>query len=242
MLNRIKDFIRLLRIGCIHLRATFLRRIEVAEGTVLIVAPHPDDEILGCGGLMRQLLQQGYDVHVVVLSGGEGSHRECCGMNEHELKDARRRLCFAANARIGMDESHIHLLDFPDGRIQEDHQETARLASLLKELCPHTVFVPHWGEGWPDHVCAAKMVKSMAGQDVTVYEYCVWLWYYNVWRLDWKNATVLPMDRGTHVRKCQCVDSYVMPLAPCGKPWSGVLPRLLLRAAKWEKELYFRCQ
>lgn len=82
----------------------------------------------------------------------------------------------------------------------------------------------------------------MVGQDVIVYEYCVWFWYYNVWHLDWKNAAVLPMTKGMHVLKCRCVDSYVTPLAPCGKPWSGVLPKLLLKAAKWKRELYFRCQ
>jgi hypothetical protein len=48
------------------------------------------------------------------------------------------------------------------------------------------------------------------------------------------------MSRAQHQRKLQAVDDYVTPLAPCGKPWSGVLPKPFLKAAKWNKELYFK--
>ncbi len=75
---------------------------------------------------------------------------------------------------------------------------------------------------------------------VTVYEYCVWMWYYNVRHLDWRNALTLKMTSEEHRRKLAAVDIYTKALAPCGKPWSGVLPPVFLRANRWHRELYFR--
>jgi hypothetical protein len=67
------------------------------------------------------------------------------------------------------------------------------------------------------------------------------MWYYNVWRgLDWKNAFRLNMNDDEHERKLKAMDAYVKPLAPCGKPWSGVLPKLFVEANRWNKELYFK--
>lgn len=64
---------------------------------VLIVAPHPDDEIIGCAGLMQSLLKAGKEVHIVILTGGEGSHKGCCSQSSSELIEARRDLAAKAN-------------------------------------------------------------------------------------------------------------------------------------------------
>ena len=64
--------------------------------------------------------------------------------------------------------------------------------------------------------------------------------YYNVWRdLDWKNAAQLCMTPAEHRIKLDAMDAYIRPLAPCGKPWSGVLPKVFVKANKWNRELYF---
>ena len=66
------------------------------------------------------------------------------------------------------------------------------------------------------------------------------MWFYNVWKLDNKNARILKMTPTQHQRKLKAIEKYVTPLAPCGKPWSGVLPKAFLKAARWKRELYFR--
>src|SRR5262245_24685447 len=47
----------------------------VGHSPVLVLAPHPDDESLGCGGLIAACQAQGHPVHVLVLTDGAGSHR-----------------------------------------------------------------------------------------------------------------------------------------------------------------------
>ena len=239
MFGVVKDLIRYLRIAVLHLLYRFRPTLSLADKAV-IIAPHPDDEVIGCAGLIRSLVERGTPPHVIIMTGGEGSHRGCCETSAEEIIAARHQLTLKAAATLGLPESHIHVLAYPDGGIAMEHPETAKLKTLLTELSPDAVFVPHRGEGWSDHLQAAEITKYLLkGQNVSIYEYCVWMWYYNVWRLDYRNARILKMSRTVHQRKLQAMDEYVTPLAPCGKPWSGVLPKPFLKAARWGRELYF---
>lgn len=175
------------------------------------------------------------------MTGGEGSHRGCCNLSDKDIKEARRGLTRAASAILGMPEANIHELNYPDGGISTENPQTEELKKLVERLKPDAVFVPHWGEGWPDHVKTAEIVKGIMPTGTVVYEYCVWMWYYNVWRgLDWNNARKLEMIPKEHELKLRAMDAYITPLAPNGRPWSGILPSLFLKANQWDKELYFK--
>ena len=235
----LKSILRYLRLYILHLLYRSRPRLSLTDKTV-IVAPHPDDEVIGCAGLIQALVECGTPPHVIILTGGEGSHRGCCDTSAEEIIAARHQLTLKAADTLGLPESHIHCLCYPDGGVAIEHPETERLQVLLSELNPQSVFVPHRGEGWSDHLQAAEIDKHLLkGQDASIYEYCVWMWYYNVWRLDFRQARLLRMSRAHHQRKLQAIDEYVTPQAPCGKPWSGVLPKSFLKAARWNKELYF---
>lgn len=234
-----KDLIRYIRIVLLHLLYRFRPALPLTDKTV-IIAPHPDDEVIGCAGVIQALVERGTPPHVIILTCGEGSHRGCCDTPAEEIIAARHQLTLKAAATLGLPESHIHCLHYPDGGVALEHPETERLRQLLLSLAPDALFIPHRGEGWSDHLQAAEIAKTlMEDSSVSIYEYCVWMWYYNVWRLDFRQARLLRMSRAHHQRKLQAIDEYVTPQAPCGKPWSGVLPKPFLKAAKWNKELYF---
>ena len=235
-----KDLIRNIRIFLLHLLYRNSSNLPLSDNTV-IIAPHPDDEVIGCAGLIQALVERGTPPHVIILTGGEASHRGCCDIPEETLIEMRHKLTLEAAATLGLPESHIHTLKYPDGDVSSEHPATEQMRALLTQLSPDAHFVPHWGEGWSDHVQAAAIAKSLlADRQPAVYEYCVWMWYYNVWNLDHKNAYILQMSPDMHERKLEAIDQYVLPAAPCGKPWSGVLPQPFLKAARWNKELYFK--
>jgi LmbE family N-acetylglucosaminyl deacetylase len=214
--------------------------LPLTEKTV-IIAPHPDDEVIGCAGLIQALVERGTPPHVIILTGGEGSHRGCCNTSTEEIIAARHQLTLKTAATLGLPVSHIHCLHYPDGGVALEHPETERLQEFLSELAPQAVFVPHRGEGWSDHLQAAEITKHMLkGLDVSIYEYCVWMWYYNVWDFRMKDAFLLRLSETQHRKKQKAIEQYVTPIAPCGKPWSGVLPKPFLKATRWDKELYFR--
>lgn len=240
--DTIKDVVRWIRIVLLRLFCCNKRDISVPTGPIIIVAPHPDDEVIGCGGLIQRLVKQGCDVHVVLMTGGEASHQNCCHISKDRIKDVRRSLCMDIDSRIGVDKSHIHLLDYPDGGIQVENEETEHLQALISSIKPDVLFVPHGGEGWPDHINTREIIRSVVKQNAIIYEYCVWMWYYNVWQLNWENARLLRMTREEHAKKLKAVNEYVTPQAPCGNPWSGVLPAVFLHANKWNKELFFECK
>lgn len=236
-----KDFIRRIRVFLIRL--LFRNLVELATfDKVLIVAPHPDDEVLGCSGLIQRLLNEGKQVDVAILSGGGKSHAGCCEIDESILIESRRNLSRKAAEILGLPLENLHFLDYPDGSIAFDCSETDQLRKLIDTLQPKAIFVPHKGEGWSDHLEAGRIVRKLAGETsgVSFYEYCVWFWYYNVWNIDRKNAFVITMTKEEHSRKNEAIDAYIQPKAPCGNPWSGVLPPVFVWANRWRKELYFR--
>lgn len=237
----IKDIIRRIRISL--LRALLGNSMElVTPNKVLIVAPHPDDEVLGCSGLIQRLLNEGKQIDVVILSGGGKSHAGCCNMDESILIESRRNLSRKAAEILGLPIENLHFLDYPDGSIAFDCLETDRLKKLIDTLQPKAIFVPHKGEGWSDHLEAGRIVQKLVGEmsGLALYEYCVWFWYYNVWNIDRENAFVLKLTQEEHFCKNKAIDAYVQPKAPCGRPWSGVLPPVFVWANRWRKELYFR--
>ena len=238
MLGYIKNIIRNLRCRLLQLKLSGKPEISLPE-CALIVAPHPDDEAIGCGGLIARLCAEGQPPHVVVMTGGGGSLRGYSDMPESEVIKARRNLTLNSAKELGLPKSNIHFLDFVDGHIGDrPESEMRRLKDLIEQLKPDAIFVPHSGEGWPDHINTRQIILNF--QFPKVYEYCVWMWYYNVWNLDWKNAFQFRMTDSEHVAKLKAVDAYIKPLAPCGQPWSGVLPKPFIKANTTRRELYFK--
>lgn len=242
MLGKLKDFVRFVRVLVVRLVVGYKVSGFETLGNAVVVAPHPDDEVLGCAGLVQRLLAAGRRVDVVILSGGGKSHAGCCGIGETELVENRRQLSRRAAGIIGLPPEQLHFLDYPDGGIAFDNVETGKLRQLIAELKPDAVFVPHRGEGWSDHLAAGEIARRLveeSGKTVRLMEYCVWFWYYNTWNIDWRQARVLRMSPDENRKKQQAIDAYVTPLAPCGRPWSGVLPRVFVKACRWNRELYF---
>lgn len=235
----LKDILRKLRVRFIRSRSL---KSCIAPQNSLIIAPHPDDETIGCAGLIQQLLATGKRVDIIYMTGGGKSHSGCCDIDETTLIESRRNLAKKSAAILGLPQENLHLLDYPDGGIAYECNETGKLRNLLKKLNPETVLIPHKGEGWDDHIKTGEIVKSLLKDSNTtaIYEYCVWFWYYNVWNIDWENARTVTMTNEQHKKKLQAMDAYTKPLAPCGKPWSGVLPEVLIEANQWHKELYFK--
>lgn len=236
-----KNFIRRIRVLLFRVLFQDSSKLVIPD-SVLIVAPHPDDEVLGCSGLIQRLLNKGKQVDVAILSGGGKSHAGCCEIDESTLIESRRNLSRKAAEILGLPLENLHFLDYPDGSIVFDCSETDRLKKLIETLQPKVIFVPHKGEGWSDHLEAGRIVQKLVGEmaDVLLYEYCVWFWYYNVWNIDRKKAFVLTMTEEELSRKNEAIDAYIKPKAPCGNPWSGVLPSVFVWANRWRKELYFK--
>jgi len=121
------------------------------EGSpVLVLAPHPDDEVFGCGGAIVQLLGAGAEVRLVILT--DGSAQGDPGV--------RRAEALEASLRLGLGEPEFW--EFADRSLQPDDGNLAdRLRALLIELAPQLILVPSPAEIHPDHRAVAVLVYSL---------------------------------------------------------------------------------
>lgn len=237
-----KNIIRIIRILIIRiLSARFSSKANLAKGKILILAPHPDDEVFGCSGLIQQQITLGREVYIIFMSRGESSHSNCCNIDKEFLKSERAKLTDNALSLLGVKQHNIFRLSYPDGSISYSSEETKKLKNLIDQINPDTIFVPHSGEGWNDHIetqnIAMELIKDT---NIELYAYCVWFWYYNVWKIDWKNAFTLKMTSEQKKLKDKAINIYIDAKASCGKPYSGVLPKVFVWANRWNKELYFK--
>jgi LmbE family N-acetylglucosaminyl deacetylase len=112
---------------------------------VLVIAPHPDDEVLGCGGTIARHADAGDTVHVVVVTRGTPDvfSTESVKVVWEELRRAQRVLGVA-------DCRH---LDFPALKMGQiaAHVIADRLREIVLEIRPDTVYVPHPGDIHGDH-------------------------------------------------------------------------------------------
>ncbi|HEX9794812.1 MAG TPA: PIG-L deacetylase family protein [Planctomycetota bacterium] len=119
---------------------------------VLVLAPHPDDESLGCGGTLREHLLAGDHVEVLFLTSGE---RGCHGAPPEETGPRREAEALAALTCLGAARAHFWRL--ADGGLRADEAAVARLAAQLLAGRYDVLYLPHAGEAHADHRAAAEI-------------------------------------------------------------------------------------
>jgi len=128
------------------------------DGPALVVAAHPDDADIGCGGAMARLVAEGRHVVVaVVTDGSEGGDDP--SVPDDELRDWREREQRAALSELGVRD--VEFLRFPDGRLEPTLALRRALTRLVRRYRTATVFAhdptAHLFEGYinhPDHRAA----------------------------------------------------------------------------------------
>lgn len=111
----------------------------------LVIAPHPDDEVLGCGGTMKRLANAGAEVHVAIITKAREAE---FGPNAATTGRAEARL---AHEFLGVTQTHF--TDFPAAALDTvPHAEVnAALCGLVNRIAPDTLFVPFLGDVHLDH-------------------------------------------------------------------------------------------
>jgi LmbE family N-acetylglucosaminyl deacetylase len=135
---------------------------HVSATCALVVVPHPDDEVLGCGGLLAQLASQGTRLQLVFLTDGAGA--PAAPDSGPGAANVRRQECVAALTALGLGAAARHFLDLPDGRLDEHvARASAALSALLLDLRPDLVLLPSPLEITGDHRAAAQATHEALG-------------------------------------------------------------------------------
>jgi LmbE family N-acetylglucosaminyl deacetylase len=144
---------------------------DLIAGPALVVAPHPDDEVLGVGGTVARLAAAGVPVDVAVVTKGFPPQWDV------EFIARGRREAAEAHALLGVRETTY--LDFPAAALDTvPHRDlNAALAALIARVRPHTLFVPFVGDIHADHqlvfasaLVAARPSTSAPPRTILAYE------------------------------------------------------------------------
>lgn len=156
----------------------------------MVIAPHQDDEVLGCGGLIALKRRARIPVQIVFVTDGAASHDALTG-RDPALVAVRRQEALQAAAILGVDARDVHFLDLPDGGLQtlsvsQRQQAVDRLRGLIDASQPLELYVPHRHDRTEDHEATYSLAIAAvqaARQAPKVYQYAVWmLWSSLLWR------------------------------------------------------------
>jgi len=154
---------------------------EAVHGPLLILAPHPDDETLGCGGLIATACAAGMPVHVLVLTDGTGSHPNSRTYPARRLRQIREAESREAARHLGLEPACVSFLGLPDRRAPQRGPEAQRAARAIAEharsVGARTLFTTWQHDPHCDHL-AASLLGRMAAEltGAVLMEYPVWGW------------------------------------------------------------------
>lgn len=120
--------------------------------TILIFAPHPDDEVLGCGGTMAKYSECGDDVYVAIVTKGVSP------IFSESRTEETRRYCKEADRLLGAKDTIF--MDFPAVMLETipRHEFNGAFMKIVSDIKPDVVYLPHRGDMQIDH----KMVVDAA--------------------------------------------------------------------------------
>lgn len=218
-------------------------RLVPAGARLVLVAPHPDDEILAGGGLLQLLARRGPAPLLVAVTDGEGSHPGSREWPPERLRALRPRETLAALEQLGVDASAPLRLGIPDGGITDAERELARRLAAL--LMPGDVVLTTWRhDGHPDHEATARAcARAAAAAGARLLEAPVWGWHWSRpgdGAMPLAQASRLALPPAILARKRAALACFESQLTPdSGSGAAPILPAHALARLLNPFELYF---
>lgn len=151
-------------------------------GGLVVVAPHPDDESLGCGGLIAAACAEGIPVRLIVVSDGVGSHPNSRRYPPSRLRSLREEETYGAAAELGLGAAAIHFLRLPDRRVPtrgaEADAASEAIVAAAQEVAAGAVCVTWRHDPHCDHAASASLVDAGRAKlgSTRIFAYPVWGW------------------------------------------------------------------
>ena len=216
----------------------------IPPGTrVIVVAPHPDDEILTCGALLQLVAARGDAPLIVAVTDGEASHPGSPAWPPERLRQARTDETDAALAHLGIDADRVRRLHIPDGGVTAAAPELERQLAAI--IAPGDIVITTWRfDGHPDHESTALACGAVARQrGARVLQAPVWGWHWSApgdGAMPMSQARKLPVPADALARKraaLGCFHSQIEGDASSGA--APILPAFAMERVLHPFELYF---
>lgn len=162
---------------------------------IVVFAPHPDDELYGCGGSMLKWMEEGHDVHVIYFSDNSAVREWGQDRGTYIEKEEFKDLSIEEMGEIGIQEAidvakfldipedKVHLFKFPDAKVRDYIDEGVELAKPIVKDADRIV-IPSNSNAHPDHQATHDIAKGVSRElNLTSLEFYVYC-NYNPLRVD----------------------------------------------------------
>ncbi|WP_265276834.1 PIG-L deacetylase family protein [Nostoc sp. KVJ3] len=153
---------------------------EIACSSALIVAPHPDDETLGCGGAIALLRSLNCHLQVLVISDGTLSHPHSQKYPADKLRTLREAETLSALKLLGVEVNDVTFCRIQDGSIPTQYQTAiASCGAYITEIAPQIIFLPWRYDPHADHRATWKLIHTVLDDlrlSPRLIEYPIWDW------------------------------------------------------------------
>lgn len=209
---------------------------------MVVVAPHPDDEVLACGGLMAMHLARGGDVFVIAVTDGEASHAASPLWDAQSLAATRCAESIKGLRLLGLGDVTVHRLGMPDGQVAQNTLDLS--LQLQRVLHPADVVITTWRkDGHPDHD-ATGLAASLACSSVgcRLLEAPVWMWHWAApadTLVPWERLQRLQLTPQARVRKQAALFAHASQLDQSPRSGGAVLGASIVQRAHRADEYFF---
>ena len=114
---------------------------------VLSITAHPDDTELTCSGTVIKMVEAGYKVGLLDLTGGESGTRGNASLRERESRRASKVMGIVYRDNLGL----------PDAALEDRREYKLKIAQKIRDLRPRTVILPYWEGRHPDHYTTGRI-------------------------------------------------------------------------------------
>lgn len=174
----------------------------IERGKILVFAPHPDDETLGCGGTLALLRQNGCAVKVIFVTDGGGAG----GLPDGTVAIRRKEAAAALNV-LGVDD--MVFLDEPDGGFRNTPKFEKYVFELFRKFQPDWLFLPSVLDYHRDHIAIGQAILSCWQR----WEGVSRTFFYEIWS-PLPATCVVDISHVAELKR-EAISRYELPLAHC---------------------------
>lgn len=150
----------------------------------LVIAPHPDDESLGCGGLLALLRKGGTAISVIFTTDGSMSHPKAKIYTDSQRAEIREQEALNALKVLGIAARDVYFLRGKDSALPTRHEKgferySLQISSILEMAQPDLLLIPYALDPHRDHRASSQMAMhalSNSHSAILVWEYLIWLY------------------------------------------------------------------
>ncbi len=152
---------------------SLLHHVNHLEGpNIWVLSPHPDDDVIGCGGTIIKHIAMGHKVNIIYLCSGDKGIKD---KNPVEVTIIRKSEALNAALVLGLSESNLHFLNFEDEKLLQNIDHAAlEIKKLFNDVPPDLIYLPSFLDKHNDHFATNHIFKKLNINNTVIAAYEVW--------------------------------------------------------------------